>query len=82
MIEFSKHSKERNKKRKISNKKIVETVRNPDEVKSSYQSRKLYRKQFGDKILEVVIASEHGKIIVVTQYYLENSYENKIRHKN
>ena len=71
MIEFSEHAQERNLKRKIPKKWIIETVRNPAEVKNSFRGRKLRRKRFRDKMLEVVTVTEGSKIIVVTQYWLK-----------
>lgn len=70
MLEFSDHAKERNLKRKIPKDRIIKTVKNPDEVLESVRDRKLRRKKFGEKILEVVTITEGKEIIVITQYYL------------
>jgi hypothetical protein len=82
MIVFSSHSIQRNKIRKIPKKRIVETIKNPQEIINSYRGRTIYRRLYRAKILEVVIKPEHDKIVVVTQYYVKEHYENKIRHKN
>lgn len=71
MIEFSEHARERNLKRKIPKKWIIEAVRNPDEIKESFRGRKLRRKRFEDRVLEIVTVTEGSKIIVITQYWLK-----------
>ena len=76
MFKFSKHARERNVKRKIPNKQILETVRKPDSEVESFKGRRLRRKKFGDKILEVVTITEGNKITIVTQYYLGGNNEN------
>lgn len=75
MIEFSEHAKETNKKRKIPVKWILQTVRNPEETFRSYRSRKLRRRAFGGKILEVVTKTEGPKITIVTAYFLKEKNE-------
>lgn len=75
MIVFSEHAKERNRKRKIPEEWILETVRDPDKIISSFRDRKLRRKRFDDRLLEVVTKTEGSKITVVTQYFLEEENE-------
>lgn len=82
MIEFSDHAIKRNFKRKIPKKWILNAVKNPDEIINSFKGRKLRRKKFGDKILEVVTVTEEKTIIILTQYYLGDEYESKLRSKN
>ncbi len=82
MIEFSDHAVRRNIKRKIPKKWILETVENPEEIIESFKERKLRRKKFGDKILEVVTITEGNSIKVITQYYLGGKDEIKLRSKN
>lgn len=69
-IEFSEHAEDRIHKRKIPRARIRETIQNPDEALDSFRGRKLRRKRFGDKILEIVTVTEEDKIVVITQYYL------------
>ncbi len=69
-IKLSEHAKYQLKKRHISQKKILETVRNPEETKPSYKNRRLRRKVYGGKILQVVTTTEGSKITVVSGYYL------------
>ena len=69
-IKFSDHAKLQLKKRRISQKKILETLRNPQEIRLSYKNRRLRRKLFNDKILQVVIVTEGSKITVVSGYYV------------
>ena len=53
-IEFSQHSLERIRVRKISKKRVMATMGYPDEEVGSYRFRKLLRKRYGGRILEVV----------------------------
>lgn len=68
-IEYSAHAKARIKQRKISKDRILQTINDPDETNFSFRDRQIYRKKFGDIILEVVTIKEK-KLIVVTAYYL------------
>ena len=70
MIIFSDHAKERNLLRKIPKDRIIKTVENPDEIVKSVKNRKICRKKFGRKKLEVVTVKENKKTIIITQYYL------------
>lgn len=70
-IELSSHAQDRLGSRKISEEHVFKTLANPDETFGSYRSRKLSRKKFNDKILEVVSIKEKSKIIIITAYYLE-----------
>ena len=72
MYILSTHAKERKRNRKIPVAQIDQTIRKPDKIIKSYRGRLLHRKQFGSKILEVVIRNEKEKLIVVTLYYLKN----------
>lgn len=71
MIVFSDHAGEQLKRRKIPKKWVEETVRSPEEIFESLRGRKLRRKQFGGKILEVVTVTEGPRITIVTQYWLD-----------
>ena len=70
-ILFSDHSRDRLLERNINKSDIIEVVNNPDEIVSSSRNRKLYRKRFLNKVLEVVITKEDKNIIIITAYYLE-----------
>ena len=70
-IVFSDHAKFQIKKRQIPQRRILETVRNPQEVIPSFKNRRLRRKIFGGKILQVVTISEGSKITVISGYYLK-----------
>lgn len=67
-IKFSDHAKDNLKERKISEKRVVETVNNPDNILTSFKNRRLRQKRFGDRILEVVTVTEGSRITVVTAY--------------
>lgn len=70
-IVFSDHAKQQLKRRKIQKKLVIQTVRNPQETKASFKSRRLRRRKFGDKILQVVSITEGSVITIVTGYYLK-----------
>ena len=70
-VQFSDHALSQLKSRKISQEKVIATVKNPRRKFKSFKNRMLRQKQFGSKILEVVTAAEGSRITVITQYYLE-----------
>ena len=67
---FSKHALERIKERNIKEKWIFETLNNPDEIVeiSDYEHR-YYKviKDFGDRVLKVVLNPESN--IIITVYF-------------
>lgn len=69
-IALSNHAKEQLKERYVSEKRAIEATRNPDRILPSFKNRRLRQKRFGDKILEVVTATEGSRITVITAYYL------------
>jgi hypothetical protein len=69
-VVFSDHAKFQLKKRGISQKIILETVRNPQGIVLSFKKRRLRRKSFGDKILQVITVTEGSRITVISSYYL------------
>ena len=70
-IFFSDHAKLQLRRRKITQRLVLETIRNPVSQSSSFKNRKLRRRRFGDKILEVATKTEGPRIIVITGYYLK-----------
>lgn len=78
-IKFSDHALEQIKRRGLSRKKILETVKSPDSELSSSRGRRLLQKKFGGKVLEVVTVEVENEVIIVTAYFL---YEIKLRSKN
>ena len=71
-IVFSKHAQDQLKQRgRITKNMVLETIKQPDRVKSSYRQRELYQKYFGEDLLEVVATQEDNKIIVITEYFLK-----------
>jgi len=56
--------------RRIFQKKVLAVLKNPDEEKLSYKGRKIVRKKFKEKIMEVVIKKEGSKTLIITAYYL------------
>jgi len=78
-IVFSEHALDRIKERKIPKLKVFATIKNPQNQVESYRGRILIRRNFGSKILEVIIRVEKECIIVVSAYYLERKvYEDTI----
>lgn len=75
-IEFSDHALEQIKERNLSKAQVKKTVENPDKILPSFRNRKLRRKMFGDKILEVVTITEGSRITVITAYPEGKQYEN------
>lgn len=71
-IEFSDHSLKQNLDRKIPISRARKTINDPVKVLSSFKGRKLLRKEFADKTLEVVVVEESGKMVVITFYYLKD----------
>lgn len=72
-IKFTDHAKFQLRKRRLSQKRILEIVKNPDEIKPSYKNRRLRRKLIGGKILQVVTVTEGSKITVISGYYLRKN---------
>ena len=70
-IVFSDHARKQNLIRKIPKKNILETIKNPEENLKSFRNRRLLRKAFGGKILEVVATLDEKILVVITQYWLE-----------
>lgn len=70
-IEFSDHALEQIKARKVPKKKVLITVKKPENKFKSFKSRSLRQKRFGSKILEVVTVTDGSRITVVTAYYLK-----------
>lgn len=53
-IKFSDHATEQLKERRINIKRVVDTIKNPQEKSKSFKNRTLRQRRFGSKILEVV----------------------------
>ena len=72
-IQFSKHSLDQLRIRfQISKHMILMTLENPESVTDTYRGRELYRRRFRGRLLEVVVIKEDNKVVVITQYFLEN----------
>jgi hypothetical protein len=71
-VEFSKHALDQLQIRsRITKSMVLDCLKNSDEVLHSYREREVYRKQYGKEFLEVVAIKEDNKLIVITQYFLE-----------
>lgn len=69
-IVFSDHAKLQLKRRKISQRLVIETITSPQQKITSFKERKLRQRLVGSKILEVVTKTDGSKITVITAYYL------------
>ena len=77
LILFSRHAILKLEQRKITKQFVLETVKNPDLVRPTYDFREeLYRK-FSTNYLKVVIKRAKGKIIVVTMHWVAKT-KNKL----
>lgn len=70
-IVFSQHALEQIKRRRISQRRVTETIKESRRKGSSFRGRVLRHKQFDDKLLEVVTKTEGSRITVITAYYIE-----------
>jgi hypothetical protein len=71
-VEFSQHSLDRLKIRaSITKVMVLETLKNPDDTVGSNRGRILYQKRYRELILEVVAVKEDNKLVVITEYFLE-----------
>lgn len=70
-IVFSDHANCQRVERKIPNKYILETIKNPENGLTSFKNRRLLQRQFGGRILEVVTIKEENILTVITEYWLE-----------
>jgi len=52
---------------------VLATINSPDQATASHRQRNLYRKYFGDEILEVVTVTDNDTIVVITQYFLDEN---------
>ena len=70
-IDFSTHAVDQLKIRlNITRPMVRQTLIRPNKILGTFRERQLFRKRYGDKILEVVAVKEDNTIIVVTQYFL------------
>ena len=70
-IIFSDHAKSQRIERKIPKQYVLETIKTPENKLTSFKNRQLLQRQFGDRILEVVIIQEKDVLTVITEYWLE-----------
>ena len=77
LIIFSRHALVKLEQRKISKQFVLETLKNPQLVRPSYDFREELYKKFAKNYLKVVIKKVKGKIIVVTMHWVAKS-KNKL----
>ena len=71
-IEFSGHSLNQLKRRRITQKMVIEALSEPIRYLPSYRDRTLIRSRFGAKIMEIVARLENNKLVIITAYFLKN----------
>ena len=65
-IKFSRHAKRQIKWRKISEKEVQDTVKNPDLLEASIKDRKNAFKLIEGRMLKITYKDENGGIIIIT----------------
>jgi hypothetical protein len=71
-IEFSKHASDQLKIRStITQAMVLDALKSSEEIVKTYRDREIYRKRYGNQLLEVVAVKEDNKIVIITQYFLE-----------
>lgn len=65
-IKFSRHAKRQIKWRKISEKEVQDTVKNPDLLEASIKDRKNAFKLIEGRMLKTTYKDENGGIIIIT----------------
>ncbi|MBI2165142.1 MAG: DUF4258 domain-containing protein [Chloroflexi bacterium] len=56
--------------RDVREARVVEALAGPEQTLEGLRNRKLARRSFGHRILEVVYTKEVGVVIVITAYWL------------
>ena len=67
-IIISKHAKERIKTYNLTEKIVIEAIRNPDEIIEGYLETIIAHKLLNEHLLRVVYTKEKDKIRVITVY--------------
>ena len=70
LIVFSKHALIKLEQRNISKHFVIETVKNPQLIRPSYDFREELYKRFAKNYLKVVIKKTKVKIIIVTMHWV------------
>ena len=77
LIIFTKHALVKLEQRKINRQLVIETIKNPELIRVSYNYRQeLYRK-FSKNYLKVVIKKNKEGILVLTQHWVAKT-KNKL----
>ena len=67
-IIISKHAKERIKRYNLTEKAVVESIKNPDEVIEGHSGTLIAHKLLNEHLLRTVYEKEENKIKVITVY--------------
>ena len=67
-IIISNHAKERIKSYNLTEKIVIETIKNPDEIVGGYAGTSIAHKLLNKYILRIVYVKENHKIKVITVY--------------
>ncbi|WP_456327076.1 DUF4258 domain-containing protein [Archaeoglobus sp.] len=74
-VTFIPHALDRMKKRGITEKIVIETLKNPEKVVKGYGGRKIAQKMFNDKLLRVIYEEKEDKLEVITAYLTSKIYK-------
>lgn len=76
-LKITNHAQHRLEERGVSMERVKQTLRNPDRIEDAWEGKKIAKKTFGAKVLEIVFYSSPFKdkeeYIVVTAYYLKKN---------
>ncbi len=67
-VTFIPHALDRMKKRGITEKMVLETLKDPEKVVEGYGGRKIAQKMLDDKLLRVIYEEKEDKLEVITAY--------------
>ena len=71
MILFTQHSLLKLHQRGLDKKLVLETLKNPDEIRESHNRRSVAFKKFGKLYLKVVFIREKNNTSVITQHWIQ-----------
>ena len=69
-IIYTIHAEEMLKFRNIAKSLVDKCIRNPDQIISAREGKKIYLKDFGNKYLKTIAAGEEKHMVIVTVYWL------------
>ena len=67
-VAFIPHALDRMKKRGITEKMVLETLKDPEKLEEGYKGRKIAQKMFNDKLLRLIYEEKENELEVITAY--------------